>query len=273
MKFCSNCGNQLFNEPKFCSGCGSKMPEIIPQQTVSSHPVAETKIDTITHKILMPDGAIYEGELKDGLANGFGKFTYPEPDGDPKYSSLFEKGLIYEGDFLNGKKHGFGKLSNENYVYDGNWKFNEKSGLGKETEYKGSDTIIEYEGEFENDRKNGNGTFKEYGEGVLYPFEFEGKFCMDEFDFGLLKGSFLGTPPTYSIRYEGSFLPKTSNSARMLLLDKFPALNGELLFTWHNTGVTSKHIIKWGECESYDLMREREYLMRERELDDDVDED
>ena len=45
MKFCSNCGNQLFNEPKFCSGCGSKMPEIIPQQTVSSHPVAETKID------------------------------------------------------------------------------------------------------------------------------------------------------------------------------------------------------------------------------------
>lgn len=131
MKYCSNCGTQIISESKFCSGCGTQITELPTQQRVSIPPSSENKVETTTNTILMPDGSIYEGELKDGIANGFGKLIYTEPDGEPDYFSDWEKGLIYEGNFLNGKKHGFGKLYNENYVYEGDWKFSQKSGAGK----------------------------------------------------------------------------------------------------------------------------------------------
>lgn len=42
-----------------------------------------------------PDGAIYEGEWKDGYACGQGKFIYT--DGD-----------VYEGSWINNKANGYG---------------------------------------------------------------------------------------------------------------------------------------------------------------------
>ncbi len=53
------------------------------------------------------------------------------------------------------------------------------------------------------------------------------------------------------------------------LLGKFPAFDGELIFTWLETGESSKHIIEMGQCESYDLMMSDKY----DEDDDEDDED
>jgi len=273
MKYCSNCGTQIISESKFCSGCGTQIAELQTKQTVSIDPTSENKLETTTNRILMPLGGIYEGELKDGIANGFGKLIYPEPDGDPDYGP-FLKGEIYEGNFLNGKKHGFGKLyfekndDNRNFVYEGDWKFNEKSGSGKLTEKFGN-FFREYIGEFNNDTITGEGTLRQLAE--TNSFNFEGSFLCDELKYGLLIGSYsyLGYPK-YSVRYKGSFsyIPEV----RIKLLDMFPAFDGELIFTWLETGESSKHIVKLGECESYDLMRDN-YLENDDEEDDDEEDD
>jgi hypothetical protein len=46
-----------------------------------------------------PDGASYTGEIRDGKANGKGKFSHANGDS-------------YEGDFVNDQAHGFGE-----YIY------------------------------------------------------------------------------------------------------------------------------------------------------------
>jgi hypothetical protein len=270
--FCPECGfkNELKN--KFCPGCGTQTAEIKTQQTESSPVIPENIVETKTNRILMPDGAIYEGELKDGLANGYGKYFYPKPDGfEGLWMEPSSDRLVYEGNFLNGKKHGFGKLSNNDYNYEGNWELNLQSGFGKQT-VKWLGKITEYVGNFSNDKKNGTGTLREYsseGEEIINPYNFEGSFLQDEFQEGVLAGSFLGTPPTYSIRYKGSFM--NIPEVTIHLLDMFPAWEGELIFTWLETGESSKHYVKLGQSESYDLMWDNIYGDEENEEDYDED--
>jgi hypothetical protein len=271
MKYCSNCGTQITTESKFCSDCGAQIAEMPMQEIKVTTAMPENKVETTTNRILMPDGAVYEGELKDGIANGYGKYFYPKPDGlEGLWTEPSEDRLVYEGNFLNGKKHGFGKLSNKDYNYEGNWEFNEQSGFGKQT-IKWWGKITEYVGHFSNDKKNGAGTLREFsseGEKIINPYNFEGNFFQDKFEEGLLTGSFLGTPPTYSIRYKGTFA--YIDEIEIYLLDMFPAFDGELIFTWLETGKSSKHIIKLGKSESYDLMREEAY---EDDEEDDYDDD
>jgi hypothetical protein len=74
----------------------------------------ETKSDCSV--LLEKISGVYEGECKDGLANGIG--TSQGKD-------------TYEGKFKNGVPHGSGKYTWENGdIYDGKWKNGAKNGVG-----------------------------------------------------------------------------------------------------------------------------------------------
>jgi len=104
----------------------------------------------------------YEGDFKDGKADGNGKIIY----GDGKYyigqlknDHRHGKGILYykngnikyEGDFVENKFEGNGKLILEDgQYYIGQFKNGFKHGKGIEYYSNGS---IKYEGEFENDKK------------------------------------------------------------------------------------------------------------------------
>ena len=63
-------------------------------------------------------GDIYEGEFKNNLKNGKGKYIYCNKD-------------IYEGDYKNGKIHGNGKyIYNEGDSYEGEYKNGHRDGQG-----------------------------------------------------------------------------------------------------------------------------------------------
>ena len=87
-------------------------------------------------KLTYTDGAVYEGEWKDGKSHGQGKCTYPD-------------GAAYEGDWKDDKKHGQGKLTYpDGAAYEGDWKDGKKHGQGKYTYADGR----RYEGEFQDDK-------------------------------------------------------------------------------------------------------------------------
>ena len=94
--------------------------------------------DLIYSRVFLPNGDIYEGEMRNSTFNGKGKLTYANGD-------------IYEGDFINGEKNGNGKII-----------FEDKT---------------EYEGAFEKGEFKGNGKMK-WINGNEYSGSFDGpKFC------------------------------------------------------------------------------------------------
>ena len=93
-------------------------------------------------KFIFKSGDVYEGEFKDGKYNGQGK--YISKDGD-----------VYEGEWKDGEKHGQGKKTyNDKVVYEGAWKDGERHGLGKFI-YRNGKT--HYEGQWKNGKKHGQG--------------------------------------------------------------------------------------------------------------------
>jgi hypothetical protein len=63
----------------------------------------------------------------------------------------------YKGNFMGGNLDGWGHFDYfDGSSYEGNWKENKKSGLGKYIEAGG---LTVYEGEWLNDEKEGKGTF------------------------------------------------------------------------------------------------------------------
>ncbi len=138
---------------------------------------------------ILPDGGVYQGEIKDGLFHGHGTLKYV--DGS-YYEGLFDKGvyhgkgrqvfadgssytgaffegrvtgkfimqiprenLVYEGDLLDGYMHGQGTLTAQTYVYTGGFKDRYFEGKGKITYTNG----IVYEGGFSEGIYNGLGVF------------------------------------------------------------------------------------------------------------------
>ena len=92
--------------------------------------------------------------------------------------------LKYEGDIVNGKYEGFGKqIFEDGTYYEGQWENNKKNGKGI-LYYK--DGTIKYDGDFINDKKEGNGKFVfengEYYIGQWFNNKRSGKgkeFCKD----------------------------------------------------------------------------------------------
>ena len=112
------------------------------------------------------DGSTYIGEVNKGLKEGLGIFKsdktlykgYLINDAYSGFGILENnKGLTYEGLFINSKKELYGiQYSNEkNYYYEGEWKNNNKTGVGKEKLLDES----YYEGEFYNGKKHGWGIY------------------------------------------------------------------------------------------------------------------
>ena len=81
------------------------------------------------------DGRRYDGDMKDGEANGTGKMTWPD-------------GKLYVGEWKNSKIDGTGKMTwPSGQVYVGEWKDSKRQGRGK---IRFSNGII-YEGNWNND--------------------------------------------------------------------------------------------------------------------------
>ncbi|CAI2360757.1 unnamed protein product [Moneuplotes crassus] len=93
-------------------------------------------------------GDRYEGEWTKGLRNGNG-------------TMLFANGDIYIGDHKLGKMHGEGQyLWSNGSVYIGQFKDGFKHGKGKWKKDKKDQNCNQYEGDYENDLKNGFGHYK-----------------------------------------------------------------------------------------------------------------
>jgi len=113
-----------------------------------------------------PDGRKYEGELKDGDYNGQGTYTYSDGSkyiGEWKGGNrngqgkdILPDGSTYIGGWKNGKQHGEGTytwLNGDKYV--GEYKDNIRTGQGTFTWSNGN----KYVGQYENGLRNGQGTF------------------------------------------------------------------------------------------------------------------
>ena len=58
--------------------------------------------------VLLPDGSIYHGNLKDGLFSG-------------KAVQIWSNGDKYEGEYQNGLFHGYGEMTTNSYIYKGDY--------------------------------------------------------------------------------------------------------------------------------------------------------
>ena len=154
--------------------------------------------DLIYGRVFLPNGDIYEGEIKNSQFHGKGK--------------LKTNNYLYEGDFLNGEKTGNGKIIfSDETIYDGNLINGEFKGNGHMTWKNG----YEYDGEFDGPLLNGKGKLK-CPEGDYYEGDFEnnlfhgkGKYHFGEnkseydgeFQYGIKKGKGIYITDQYT--YDG----------------------------------------------------------------------
>ena len=133
-----------------------------------------------------PNGAVYSGDLLDGLKHGEG--TYNSPEDNVKYS----------GEWEDDARHGKGRSVTKMGSYDGEWRYDQPCGTGRidyndggiyvgdvmddfirhgQGRYVAPDGLV-YEGQWENDRQHGP-------DGVLISKdrnEYKGEFKNNEFD-------------------------------------------------------------------------------------------
>ena len=157
---------------------GSMFPPIVEESrhiriSVTSVPDSGVTRGTVT----LPDGSIYNGELRADKFHGEG--TYTEPDG-----------TRYVGEFRNSRLHGRGTLiSPDGHRFDGEWRNGEQHGSGTYTYANGN----RYEGQWRDGKLHGPTTVT-YADGR----RFDGQYRDDE--------RYRGTLALPSgDRYEGEF--------------------------------------------------------------------
>lgn len=113
-------------------------------------------------------GNIYEGTFKDGMRDGYGKYTnvideydfegYWKDDIMTDFGTFkYYNGNIYNGYVHDGLHHGKGKMEYINdKIYDGEWFYGNKHGYGKLTYFNCVSplNIKSYEGTWNNDKKS-----------------------------------------------------------------------------------------------------------------------
>lgn len=130
-------------------------------------------------RVFIPNGDIYEGEMKNSKFNGEGKISYlngdiyeggfvdGEKSGNGKL--IFEDKTVYEGLFENGEFHGKGKMKWKNgYEYNGDFVGQQLCGFGILINNTGD----KYEGNFYNSVFNGKGKYT-HENGDIYEGEFQ----------------------------------------------------------------------------------------------------
>jgi penicillin-binding protein 1A len=146
----------------------------LPQKDFYKNPLEASK-STITY----PDNRIYEGEIKNGKANGKGLLIYP--DGNRYFGNFVDdlrqgKGIIYyaggniyEGEFNNDEINGKGNLIWVNGdKYSGEWLNGKYNGQGTFNWINGDS----YSGNWKSDKFDGYGIFK-WGSGNKYDGEWK----------------------------------------------------------------------------------------------------
>lgn len=132
------------------------------------------------------NGDKFEGEIKNGIREGYGTYYYHNGD-------------KYEGMWLKGKKHGMGTLYyKEGNLFVGQWKNSEKEGIGTLYLKNGE----KYYGEFKAGKRNGKGILtspdnnkyvgffkhnKKHGVGLIHYNK--GKIALEEWIDGVLISS------------------------------------------------------------------------------------
>ncbi len=102
------------------------------------------------------NGGVYEGEVRNGLPDGKGKYT-------------FSYGDVYEGDFCAGTKTGQGKyISTDGWYYEGGFADGDFDGYGV-YHYTNGDV---YEGEWWEDKRQGKGKYT-FADGSYYTGEWK----------------------------------------------------------------------------------------------------
>lgn len=113
----------------------------------------------------------YEGEYKYDKRDGFGILSVPKNRvrGETKIESLFEEnakfkmhtcrlvsadlGILYSGEWREDMRNGFGTEFHAEYLFEGQFKDNQRQGWGKAT-YKNGKV---YEGEYHANKRHGQG--------------------------------------------------------------------------------------------------------------------
>lgn len=103
------------------------------------------------------DFTVYEGEMKNGFPDGFGKMTQFDHEGGNKGKQV----AYYEGHWQNGKFHGKGKYKTaDGLVYTGEWAAGKRHGSGEEEladELSKKIGYSRYKGQWKNDKFHGTG--------------------------------------------------------------------------------------------------------------------
>lgn len=131
----------------------------------------------------LPDGSVYNGDLKDGLFHGRGKLSWPD-------------GRSYEGQFRRGRMSGRGRLDyNDGCIYEGEFSGGEFNGEGRyeceatvwQGEFREGDLVqgtvswddgTSYEGEFRDYQAHGQGR-RTTAEGARYEGTFEAGYLVE----------------------------------------------------------------------------------------------
>jgi len=120
---------------------GSFFPSVNTDKTLSTN----NSSDDLVGVAILPDGALYEGDLEKGVLHGQGKMVWPD-------------GSSYEGQFKDGYFHGVGRLEMINGdVYEGDFFEAKMTGQG---DYQFANGDV-YEGEVKNGLLEGDGKLKE----------------------------------------------------------------------------------------------------------------
>ena len=118
-------------------------------------------------KVKYKSGIKYDGDIKDGKANGKGKMTWTDGSvyvgefKDDRWHGrgkmVWANGEVYVGEFKNGLKDGKGKYTwSDGEFYEGDYRDGMKNGKGK---YSWTDGRV-YVGEWLDDKKNGRGKMR-----------------------------------------------------------------------------------------------------------------
>ena len=132
------------NSERVISSNGLKKDQANGNVTQSTRHIGSDMKFSLTDKkdtIKLADGSVFEGEIVNGVPEGYGKQTMPNGD-------------EYIGYFIKGKRNGVGKLYKKNgLLYHGNFQNNKISGFGVMKHTNGD----EYSGMFKNGSYNGQG--------------------------------------------------------------------------------------------------------------------
>lgn len=116
-------------------------------------------------KMFRSDGVLFEGDIKNGMADGMGTFTFKDGThtGEAKNNkrngvgkTVWSDGHFYVGNYKDDIRSGEGTMQfSENEYYKGHFENGRYNGLGK-FHFKDGST---YEGNYTNDTLTGNGTY------------------------------------------------------------------------------------------------------------------